>query len=230
MIARYKFLRLVDGAITSEYGHLVWQVGEWQRLSGEPICCEYGLHCSLRMIDALSFVKGEVVARVECEGHADVRRDKEAWQCMKIVQAWHWKKEDSVALAVFAAEKVLRFYEKRYPGDVRPRKAIGVAKRYLDTGENADAAYAAAAAAYAAADAAAYATAYAAYAAAADAAYAATAAAYAYAAADAAAAAYADAYAADVDAAAAAGQEIFDDLNVWMEDHLQYLVPVGFMC
>jgi hypothetical protein len=198
MIARYKFLRLVDGAITSEYGHLVWQVGEWQRLKGEPICCEYGLHCSLRMIDALLSVKGEVVARVECKGHADVRHGKEAWQCMKIVQAWHWKKEDSVALAVFAAEKVLRFYEKRYPGDGRPRKAIEVAKRYLDTGENA--------AAYAA-----------------DAAYAY---AYAYAAADAAAAsASAAAYA----SAAAAGQEIFDDLNVWMEGHLQYLIPIGLM-
>jgi len=74
--------------------------------------------------------------------------------------------------AVFAAEKVIDIFEKKYPNDKRPREAIEAARKCIedDTQENrayaADAAAyayaydAAAYAAYAAADAAAYAYAY----------------------------------------------------------------------
>lgn len=98
---------------------------------------------------------------------------------------WAWwvikkllKKEQSVKIAIFAAEKVIDIFEKKYPEDKRPRQAIEAAKAWLKnpTEENRLAAYAAAGAgvgAYAA-----YA-----YAAAAYAAYAAAGAAYAYAAA-----------------------------------------------
>ncbi|MDD5006754.1 MAG: hypothetical protein PHS33_09675 [Candidatus Omnitrophica bacterium] len=105
-----------------------------------------------------------------------------------------------VQYAIFAAEQVLDIFEKEYPDDKRPRKAIKAAKAYLrnPTEKNKNAAARAADAAYAAARAAARA----AYAAAraADAAYAAADAAdaayAAYAAARAADAAYAAAYAA----------------------------------
>ena len=93
--------------------------------------------------------------------------------------------EQRIQYSIFAAEQVIDIYEKKYPDDARPRKAIEAAKAYLkkQSKENRDAAYAAANAA-----------AHAAYAAA-NAAYAAANAAYA--AADAAnAAAYAAAYAA----------------------------------
>jgi hypothetical protein len=113
-------------------------------------------------------------------------------------------KTDLVRLAVFSAEQVIGVFEKKYPDDDRPRKAIEAAKEYIKnpTAYAADAADAASSAAYAA-DAAAYAAdaaSYAAYAAraASYAAYAADAAAYAAYAADAAAyAADAAAYAAD---------------------------------
>ena len=106
-------------------------------------------------------------------------------------------REDCIRYAIFAAKQVIHIFEKKYPEDLRPRKAIEAAENYLN---NPDAAYAAAAAAADAADAA-YAAAYAAYYAAyyADAAYYAAYAAYyaAYAAyaADAADAAYYAAYA-----------------------------------
>jgi hypothetical protein len=106
--------------------------------------------------------------------------------------------EQKVQYAIFAAEQVIDIYEKKYPNDDRPRKAIEAAKNYLKDKslENKNAAYTtatdAAYAAYAAADAAAYA------AAAADAAYVAAAAA------DAADAAYVAAYAAAYAAYAAA--------------------------
>ena len=92
-------------------------------------------------------------------------------------------KPQKVAYAIFAARQVLEIFEKKYPEDKRPRKAIEAAEDYLKnpTEEN-RAAYAAYAAAAAAA-------AYAAYAAYAAAAAAAAAAAYAADAADAAAAA-----------------------------------------
>ncbi len=118
-------------------------------------------------------------------------------------------------LAIEFAEQALPIFERRYPNDARPRRAIQAARDYLDgkiaveelraARSDAYAAYAAAAyvaAAYADYAAAAYAAyAAAAYVAAAYAAYAAAAAAYAYAAAD--AAAYA-AYAAAAYAYAAA--------------------------
>ena len=74
-------------------------------------------------------------------------------------------KKQNVLYAIFAAEQVISIYEKKYPKDSRPRKAIEAAKRYIKnpckkTKAAANAAYAAANAAYAA-----Y-TAYAAYAAA----------------------------------------------------------------
>jgi hypothetical protein len=92
-------------------------------------------------------------------------------------------------IAIFAAEQVLPIFEKKYPKEFRPRKAIEAAKAVLknDTPKNRKAAYAAADAAYAA-----YAAAYA------NAAYAAAYAAYA-----AAYAAYAAVYAADAAAYAA---------------------------
>jgi hypothetical protein len=109
------------------------------------------------------------------------------------------KRKQYLKYAVYAARQVLNIYEKEYPNDDRPRKAIEAAKKCIknDTEKNRDAAYAAYAAAAAAAAAASYA-AYAASAAAAasDAAYAANAAASADAAyASYAAADYAAAYA-----------------------------------
>jgi len=92
-------------------------------------------------------------------------------------------------LAVFAAEQALPIFEKKYPEDNRPRKAIEAAKAVIENDTVGT---------RAAADAAAYAAAYAAADAAADAAAAA------YAAADAAAASAAAAYAADAAAYAAA--------------------------
>jgi hypothetical protein len=89
-------------------------------------------------------------------------------------------KINNVKFGVFAAEQVLEIYEKQYPLDARPRKAIEVAKAYLEnpTEENRTAAACAAYTAAEAADDAAHAAAYAAYAAAVAADYAAADAAY----------------------------------------------------
>ena len=55
-------------------------------------------------------------------------------------------KDNLIRYAIFAAEQVLDIYEKKYPGDDRPRKAIEAAKEYLKT-HSKSAAHAASAAA-----------------------------------------------------------------------------------
>ena len=131
-----------------------------------------------------------------CELLTALAKDNRFFWTRWVFQHLELPKEVYIKTAIYCAELVLPLFEKKYPKDARPRKAIQVAKNWLKNPNNktAAAAYAAAAnatdAAYAAANAtddtayAAYAAAYAAYAAAnaanaANAAYAATYAAYA---------------------------------------------------
>ena len=53
-------------------------------------------------------------------------------------------KTQKVQYAIFAAEQVIDIYEKKYPDDLRPRKAIEAAKSYLDNPCKKTKAYAAA--------------------------------------------------------------------------------------
>ena len=90
------------------------------------------------------------MAEVIVRGESVIETDKECWSEMKLVKVWHWTKEDSVELAIYAAELVIDIYEKKYPNDDRPRKAIEAAKKYLEAVKSGDkdaAAYAARAAA-----------------------------------------------------------------------------------
>ena len=150
--------------------------------------------------------------------------EKYSWANWLIVRLMN--KTQKVQYAIFAAEQVIDIYEKKYPDDLRPRKAIEAAKSYLDNPCKKTKAYAAAyvddaAAAAAAAAAADDDAAYAAYAAAA-AADAAAAAAYVDADDDA-AAAYVDAdddaaaYVVDAAAAAAAYAAAADAARITMQ-------------
>jgi hypothetical protein len=223
---RYKFLLLDNDRVGSMHGKMDWKLDKWQRVAGDIKACNNGFHCSLRMLDALNYVKGGLVARVEVAGGCDLESDKQSWRRMRLVDMRIWRPEDSVSLSIYAAESVINLYEKQYPKDDRPRKAIEAAKAYLadPTQERARAAYAAGAAAYAAARAAYAAGAARAAAYAADAAYAAgaaRAAAYAARAAYAAGAARAAAYAAD--AAYAAYAAALDTIGVWLERRFDQL-------
>jgi len=100
----------------------------------------------------------EVLRALQNDGHNN-------WANWLIVR--HMTHEQKIMYAIFAAEQVINIYEKKYPTDDRPRKAIEAAKEYLrlKTAAAAAAAYAAAHVAAAAAYAT-HAAAYAAYAAA----------------------------------------------------------------
>jgi hypothetical protein len=132
MDRKFKFLRSVDGrTIKSQSGNVTWKIGEWQHFPKSLVMCSAGLHCSPKIIQALSFVSGEVLAEVETRGTHLAQTDKEVWSDMRIIKAWHWTKEDSLALAIYAAELVLPIFEKQFPKDNRPRKAISAARMYL---------------------------------------------------------------------------------------------------
>ncbi len=213
---RWKFLN--KGIKSASGDHRKWKIGKWEHRGGEMDLCHNGLHCSKDINQAFSFVSGEVLARVEVKGKSDIQDDKEAWSDMRIVKVWKWQKKDSVSLAIYAAELVINIFEKKYPKDKRPRKAIEAAKKWLENPikKNADAA--AHAAAYAA-DAAAHA-AYAAAHAAAHAAHAAHAA-------DAAAhAAYAAAHAASAAADAAARKTLVKKIETWMVSRVKKLEKI----
>ena len=136
----------------SSNGKIKWKVGKWFKENDISICNK-GFHASENPIHAMGFVNCGVLAKVEVRGKSIIQDDKQCWSEMRIVKAYQWTKEDSVSLAIFAAELVIDIYEKKYPKDDRPRKAIEAAKEWLKN-PSAAAANAAKAAVYAAANAA----------------------------------------------------------------------------
>ena len=124
----YKFLR--EG-LKSDNGNEVWKIGKWKKHRGKLEMCKSGFHCSKRIYQAFSYIQGEILAEVEVRGKSIKREDKEVWSEMRIVRAWKWQKKDSVSLAIYCAELCLKNFEKVYPKDKRPRKAIEAAKLWL---------------------------------------------------------------------------------------------------
>ncbi len=145
----WKFLDYKGNQIRSRHGSTTWTTGEWQHVDGNIRACSNGFHSSERISDAFGYVSGSVLAEVETASDSDVTSDKAAHRSMRIVKAYRWTKNDSVALAIYAAELVIDVFESARPGDDRPRKAIEAAKAYLGNPSDA-AAYPSDAAAYAA--------------------------------------------------------------------------------
>jgi len=143
---RYKFLVSKDNKIKSYNGDCEWKIKEKKIFNGDLSMCNSGFHCSKTIYQAFSYVQGDILAEVEVGGNKIISDNKEVYSEMKILRAWKWKKEDSVALAIYSAELVLKNFEKVYPNDKRPREAIEAAKRYLKelTEENRSAAWSAA--------------------------------------------------------------------------------------
>jgi hypothetical protein len=209
------------------YSGAQWQpIGTWMPEAEKLVECCTGYHLC-REQDLREWVREEIYL-VEYAGERIDCNNKTVVQQARLTQKIeNWNKDIMIQWASDCAEHVLHIFEKKYPDDDRPRKAIEVVRNYAadDAADDAGAAYYAAATAAAAANAAYYAayadaayyaaatataTVAAAAADAADAAYAA------YYAAAAAAAAANTAYAAYADAAyyAAAAAAAYDDANI----------------
>ena len=135
--------------LKSNNGNIEWKIGKWVCHKGKLEMCESGFHASERILDAMEYTNLEELALVEVKGKYLKQDDKQCWEYMRIKKLYRWTKADSVSLAIYAAELVLDIYEKKYPDDKRPRKAIEAAKKVLknDNEENRAAAEAAAGAA-----------------------------------------------------------------------------------
>ena len=127
MKTRYKFLRT---GYKSEIGDHKWKVGKWYEYDGDIEMCKSGFHCSKGIYQAFSHIRGEILTEVEVAGKHEVQDDKEVWEKMRVVRSWKWTKKDSVLFAIFAARLVLKNFEKEFPCDDRPRKAIEAAEVY----------------------------------------------------------------------------------------------------
>ena len=125
-VRRFKFLR--DG-LRSDYNGYQWDIGVWHTTECKELC--HGFNCSRRIVDAIQYVSGEILAEVEVRGKHFDDKDKSTHAEMRIIKALKWTQADSVSLAIYAARLVLDVYESAYPGDDRPRIAIEAAERWL---------------------------------------------------------------------------------------------------
>ena len=112
---------------------------EWLQ---EKLACSAGVKWFLSQKESNAF---KVIEKL-------ISEDKLDWANWTIVRVMNYKQY--VGYAVHAAEQTIAIYEKEFPDDDRPRKAIEAAKRCIENPRDENkksAAYAASAAAYAAA-------------------------------------------------------------------------------
>ena len=126
----WKSLKLSDdGRIVSDHDESEWTVGEWRTVCAPTEEC-VGLNACENIVDAIGYVTPDVIAEVEVVGCCIKGDDKYTCERMRVIRAWKWDKEDSVALAIFAARLCLKNFEDVYPNDHRPRLAIEAAEAY----------------------------------------------------------------------------------------------------
>ena len=154
-----KGYRFVTENLESEHGNIQWVVGEWQECKGKLSLCKNGLHASEKPIDSLAYIFG--TRWFECETRGEILKDTDKFCASEMRLVREISKEVIIQFATDCAKKVLPFFEKQYPDDKRPRKAIDKAQAYLKNSSAAArdasaatyaarAAYAASAATYAA--------------------------------------------------------------------------------
>src|SRR5665213_719133 len=116
--------KCIKAGMKSAHGKVDWNVGDGRKLDGVLDICSNGYHASEKPLDTMGSVNCEIMAKVEVREKSIKQDDKQAWTEMRIAKAYEWKKEDSVALSIFAAELCIRNFERVYPDDKRPREAI----------------------------------------------------------------------------------------------------------
>jgi hypothetical protein len=134
-----------------------WTKGRWRSVKGEIVACHNGLHfCT---IDQLPQWLGPEVWEFEPSGEIIDAGDKLVCAKGRITRKIEtWNETAARLFAADCAEHVLPLFEKHYPKDDRPRKAIDAARQFArgeisrdDMAAAGAAAWAAGAAAWAAA-------------------------------------------------------------------------------
>jgi hypothetical protein len=112
-----------------------WTSGDWTpALNGDPINCKYGYHfCELPDLPVWCLA---TLYELEVEPGGMVIRydDKSATtaRCRLVRQIEAWDERTARIFACDCAVRVLPIFERKRPGDLRPRWAIETARRYVD--------------------------------------------------------------------------------------------------
>jgi hypothetical protein len=119
----YKFLRLKNGQVISDWDESIWERNEWRDIAIAPVLQAQGFYATERIADAVPWF-GNVLAEVEVRGLSVAGNVVTAHQGMRITRAWKFSRQDWVDLAIHAAWLVLPIFESRFPDDKRPRAAL----------------------------------------------------------------------------------------------------------
>ena len=122
--------RFVKDDMTSEQGHMKWELGKWNKVEGELRCCKNGLHASLTPLQSLKNIYGSRWFIAEYRGNIDEDDNKFCASEMRLIN------EIPIMVikrfALFCAKDCLKNYENKYPNDKRVSECIRITELYLD--------------------------------------------------------------------------------------------------
>jgi len=121
----------VNDELMSGHGSVKWEVGVWKKFRGGLELCKSGFHASEHPYDVLNYLQGNRLFRIEAKGKIIRGSDKFVAEEMRLVREVKNFKRLSVEFAVWNAKRCLKNYEKKYPNDDKPRKAISSAEKWL---------------------------------------------------------------------------------------------------
>lgn len=102
--------------------------GKWMpKIKGKLVECENGYH--ICKIDQLVVWLGAAIYEVECDDELLVCSDKYVARRCRLVKKTAWKISDAPKYAADCAERVLHVFEEWNPKDLRPRKALELARK-----------------------------------------------------------------------------------------------------
>jgi hypothetical protein len=108
-----------------------WIPGKWMPvIKGKLIPCKNGYHLC-REKDLLGWLY-ESIYEAEYRGEMIEGKDKIVVREARLLRRMNWDERIARLFACDCAETVLPIFEKQYPKDDRPRKAIGVARLYVN--------------------------------------------------------------------------------------------------
>ena len=106
--------KTLDGRMATCRTGFRWEVGKWYKSDKESDLSDDGFCGSENIIYAMEHIAPVYLAKVEVRGKRYKTRgwsmhdggpayNKQMWPEMRIIKAWEWRKDDSIALAIFAA-------------------------------------------------------------------------------------------------------------------------------
>jgi hypothetical protein len=89
----YKFLRLKDNQVISDWDESAWKKNEWRDIECNPVLYAQGFYASDCITDAVQWF-GNVLAEVEVRGHSVLGRVMSVHQGMRVTRVWKFSRQD----------------------------------------------------------------------------------------------------------------------------------------